>query len=145
MTETVRPEMSRLYGGWVGLCKPWPIVWEQYAYDALSPARRRAQGKQNWASDLASGIHAGDLTAFPTFSPCSSGRFPIDALGCQGSLMIIGGFALLVGVTVIRAMPLMDTGRGLIFAWGAESMKWPSRRDGRAGFRGNETQLRLRD
>ena len=121
MTETVRPEPSRLYRWLVLIFVSLAMFGSYYAYDALSPLADVLK-QQLGFSDLDIGFLQ-FMYSFPNIFTVVIGGFIIDRLGLRKALMI---FAVLsfVGPAVTAAtghLPIMATGR-LIFGMGAESL-----------------------
>ena len=121
MTETVRPEPSRLYRWLVLIFVSLAMFGSYYAYDALSPLADVLK-QQLGFSDLDIGFLQ-FMYSFPNIFTVVIGGFIIDRLGLRKALMI---FAVLsfVGPAITAAtghLPIMATGR-LIFGMGAESL-----------------------
>jgi MFS family permease len=121
MTETVRPEPSRLYRWLVLIFVSLAMFGSYYAYDALSPLADVLK-QQLGFSDLDIGFLQ-FMYSFPNIFTVVIGGFIIDRLGLRKALMI---FAVLsfVGPAVTAAsghLPIMAAGR-LIFGMGAESL-----------------------
>lgn len=121
MTETVRPEPSRLYRWLVLIFVSLAMFGSYYAYDALSPLADVLK-QQLGFSDVDIGFLQ-FMYSFPNIFTVVIGGFIIDRMGLRKALMI---FAVLsfVGPAITAAtghLALMSTGR-LIFGMGAESL-----------------------
>jgi MFS family permease len=121
MTETVRPEPSRLYRWLVLVFVSLAMFGSYYAYDALSPLADVLK-QQLGFSDLDLGFLQA-IYSFPNIFTVLVGGFLIDRIGLRKSLMIFGVLCFVgPAITVISGhLPLMATGR-LIFGMGAESL-----------------------
>jgi MFS family permease len=121
MTETVRPEPSRLYRWLVLIFVSLAMFGSYYAYDALSPLADVLK-QQLGFSDLDIGFLQ-FMYSFPNIFTVVIGGFIIDRLGLRKALMIFAVLSL-VGPAVTAAsghLPIMAAGR-LIFGMGAESL-----------------------
>ncbi len=121
MTETVRPEPSRLYRWLVLIFVSLAMFGSYYAYDALSPLADVLK-RQLGFSDLDIGFLQ-FMYSFPNIFTVVIGGFIIDRLGLRKALMI---FAVLsfIGPAITAAtghLSIMAAGR-LIFGMGAESL-----------------------
>src|SRR5580693_2779408 len=121
MTETVRPEPSRLYRWLVLIFVSLAMFGSYYVYDALSPLVDVLK-QQLGFSDLDIGFLQA-IYSFPNIFTVVIGGFIIDRIGLRKALMI---FAVLcfIGPAITAAsgrLPVMATGR-LIFGMGAESL-----------------------
>jgi MFS family permease len=121
MTETVRPQPSRLYRWLVLIFVSLAMFGSYYAYDALSPLADVLKQQLRF-SDLDIGFLQ-FMYSFPNIFTVVIGGFIIDRLGLRKALMI---FAVLsfIGPAITAAtghLSIMATGR-LIFGMGAESL-----------------------
>src|ERR1700689_3802420 len=121
MTETVRPEPSRLYRWLVLIFVSLAMFGSYYVYDALSPLADLLKDQLPF-TDLDIGFLQA-IYSFPNIFTVVIGGFVIDRIGLRKSLMI---FAVLsfVGSAITAAtsrLSIMATGR-LIFGMGAESL-----------------------
>jgi MFS family permease len=121
MTETVRPEPSRLYRWLVLIFVSLAMFGSYYAYDALSPLADVLK-QQLGFSDLDIGFLQ-FMYSFPNIFTVVIGGFIIDRIGLRKALMI---FAVLsfVGPAITAAtghLSIMAAGR-LVFGMGAESL-----------------------
>src|ERR1700691_2311077 len=121
MTETVRPEPSRLYRWLVLIFVSLAMFGSYYAYDALSPLADVLK-QQLGFSDLDIGFLQA-IYSFPNIFTVLIGGVVIDRIGLRKSLMIFGLLSF-VGPAITAAsshLSVMATGR-LIFGMGAESL-----------------------
>ncbi|MGA8213659.1 MAG: MFS transporter [Candidatus Sulfotelmatobacter sp.] len=137
MTETVRPEPSRLYRWLVLIFVSLAMFGSYYAYDALSPLADVLK-QQLGFSDLDIGFLQ-FMYSFPNIFTVVIGGFIIDRLGLRKALMI---FAVLsfVGPAITAAtghLSIMAAGR-LIFGMGAESLNVAATTALARWFRGKE-------
>src|ERR1700730_10352492 len=137
MTETVRPEPSRLYRWLVLIFVSLAMFGSYYAYDALSPLADVLKQQLRF-TDLDIGFLQA-MYSFPNIFTVVIGSFIIDRMGLRNALMI---FAILsfVGPAITAAsghLPLMATGR-LIFGMGAESLNVAVTTARARWFRGKE-------
>jgi MFS family permease len=121
MTESVRPEPSRLYRWLVLIFVSLAMFGSYYAYDALSPLADVLK-QQLGFSDLDIGFLQ-FMYSFPNIFTVVIGGFIIDRIGLRKALMI---FAVLsfVGPAITAAtghLSIMAAGR-LVFGMGAESL-----------------------
>ena len=121
MTETTRPEPSRLYRWLVLIFVSLAMFGSYYAYDALSPLADVLKQQLRF-SDLDIGFLQ-FMYSFPNIFTVVIGGFIIDRMGLRKALMI---FAVLsfIGPAITAAtghLPVMAAGR-LIFGMGAESL-----------------------
>ncbi len=121
MTETVRPEPSRLYRWLVLIFVSLAMFGSYYAYDALSPLADVLK-QQLGFTDLDIGFLQ-FMYSFPNIFTVVIGGLLIDRIGLRKALMI---FAVLsfIGPAITAAtgdLPAMAAGR-LIFGMGAESL-----------------------
>ncbi len=137
MTETVRPEPSRLYRWLVLIFVSLAMFGSYYAYDALSPLADVLK-QQLGFSDLDIGFLQ-FMYSFPNIFTVVIGGFIIDRLGLRKALMI---FAVLsfIGPAITAAtghLSIMAAGR-LIFGMGAESLNVAATTALARWFRGKE-------
>src|SRR5579872_6552730 len=121
MTETVRPEPSRLYRWLVLIFVSLAMFGSYYAYDALSPLADVLK-QQLGFSDVDIGFLQ-FMYSFPNIFTVVIGGFIIDRMGLRKALMIFG-ILCLVGPAITAssgALWVMALGR-LIFGMGAESL-----------------------
>ena len=121
MTETVRPEPSRMYRWLVLIFVSLAMFGSYYVYDALSPLADVLK-QQLGFTDLDIGFLQA-IYSFPNIFTVVIGGFIIDRIGLRKALMI---FAVLCfigpAITVMSGhLSIMATGR-LIFGMGAESL-----------------------
>jgi len=121
MTETVRPEPSRLYRWLVLIFVSLAMFGSYYVYDALSPLADVLKQQLRF-SDLDIGFLQA-IYSFPNIFTVLIGGFIIDRIGLRKSLMIFGVLCFIgPAITVASGhLPIMATGR-LIFGMGAESL-----------------------
>src|SRR5271169_6378890 len=121
MTETVRPEPSRLYRWLVLIFVSLAMFGSYYVYDALSPLADVLK-QQLGFTDLDIGFLQA-IYSFPNIFTVVIGGFIIDRIGLRKSLMIFGVLCLIGPAITAAASHLwtMATGR-LIFGMGAESL-----------------------
>src|SRR5580693_8378028 len=121
MTETVRPEPSRLYRWLVLIFVSLAMFGSYYVYDALSPLADVLKDQLHF-TDLDIGFLQA-IYSFPNIFTVVIGGFLIDRIGLRKSLMIFGVLCF-VGPAITAAsshLSIMATGR-LIFGMGAESL-----------------------
>jgi MFS family permease len=121
MTETVRPEPSRLYRWLVLIFLSLAMFGSYYVYDALSPLADVLK-QQLGFTDLNIGFLQA-IYSFPNIFTVVIGGFIIDRIGLRKSLMIFGVLCFIgPAITVMSShLSTMATGR-LIFGMGAESL-----------------------
>src|SRR3984893_14721009 len=121
MTETVRPEPSRLYRWLVLIFVSLAMFGSYYAYDALSPLADVLK-QQLGFSDLDIGFLQA-IYSFPNIFTVLIGGIIIDRIGLRKSLMFFGVLCFIgPAITVMSGhLSVMATGR-LIFGMGAESL-----------------------
>jgi MFS family permease len=121
MTETVRPEPSRLYRWMVLVFLSLAMFGSYYAYDALSPLADVLKLQLGFTDENLGFLQA--IYSFPNIFTVVIGGFIIDRLGLRKSLMIFGVLCM-VGPAITASsghLPVMAAGR-LIFGMGAESL-----------------------
>jgi len=121
MTETQRPEPSRLYRWLVLIFVSLAMFGSYYVYDALSPLADVLK-QQLGFTDLDIGFLQA-IYSFPNIFTVVIGGFLIDRIGLRKSLMIFGVLCF-IGPAITAAsghLSIMATGR-LIFGMGAESL-----------------------
>jgi MFS family permease len=121
MTETVRPEPSRLYRWLVLIFVSLAMFGSYYVYDALSPLADVLK-QQLGFTDLDIGFLQA-IYSFPNIFTVVIGGFLIDRIGLRKSLMIFGVLCF-VGPAITAAsghLSIMATGR-FVFGMGAESL-----------------------
>jgi MFS family permease len=121
MTETVRPEPSRLYRWLVLIFVSLAMFGSYYVYDALSPLADVLKQQLHF-TDLDIGFLQA-IYSFPNIFTVVIGGLMIDRIGLRKSLMIFGGLCF-IGPVITAAsghLSIMATGR-LIFGMGAESL-----------------------
>jgi MFS family permease len=142
MTETVRPEPSRLYRWLVLIFVSLAMFGSYYAYDALSPLADVLKQQLGFSdSDLG---FLQFMYSFPNIFTVVIGGMIIDRFGLRRALMI---FAVLsfVGPAITAAtghLPIMAAGR-LIFGMGAESLNVAVTTALARWFRGKELSFAL--
>jgi MFS family permease len=121
MTETVRPEPSRVYRWLVLLFVSLAMFGSYYVYDALSPLADVLK-QQLGFSDLDIGFLQA-IYSFPNIFTVVIGGFLIDRIGLRKSLMIFGVLSFIGPAITITSshLSIMAAGR-LIFGMGAESL-----------------------
>jgi MFS family permease len=121
MTQTSRPQPSRLYRWLVLIFVSLAMFGSYYAYDALSPLADVLK-QQLGFSDLDIGFLQA-IYSFPNIFTVLIGGVIIDRIGLRKSLMIFGLLSFLgPAITVASShLSVMATGR-LIFGMGAESL-----------------------
>lgn len=121
MTETVRPEPSRMYRWMVLIFVSLAMFGSYYAYDALSPLADVLKLQLGF-TDKDIGFLQG-IYSFPNIFTVVIGGFVIDRIGLRKALMIFGVLSFVgPAITVTSAhLPVMATGR-FIFGVGAESL-----------------------
>ena len=121
MTETVRPEPSRMYRWLVLIFVSLAMFGSYYVYDALSPLADVLK-QQLGFTDLDIGFLQA-IYSFPNIFTVVIGGFLIDRIGLRKSLMIFGVLSFIgPAITVMSShLSIMATGR-LIFGMGAESL-----------------------
>src|SRR5271165_3171629 len=119
MTETVRPEPSRLYRWLVLIFVSLAMFGSYYVYDALSPLADVLKQQLHF-TDLDIGFLQA-IYSFPNIFTVVIGGFIIDRIGLRKSLMIFGVLCFIgPAITVATGhLPVMAAGR-LIFGMGAE-------------------------
>jgi MFS family permease len=121
MTETLRPEPSRLYRWLVLIFVSLAMFGSYYVYDALSPLADVLK-QQLGFTDLDIGFLQA-IYSFPNIFTVVIGGFLIDRIGLRKSLMIFGVLCF-VGPAITAAsghLSIMATGR-FVFGVGAESL-----------------------
>jgi MFS family permease len=121
MTETARPEPSRLYRWLVLIFVSLAMFGSYYVYDALSPLADVLK-QQLGFTDLDIGFLQA-IYSFPNIFTVVIGGFLIDRIGLRKSLMIFGVLCF-VGPAITAAsghLSIMATGR-FVFGVGAESL-----------------------
>src|ERR1700683_92020 len=121
MSETVRPEPSRVYRWMLLIIVNIDMFGNYYVYDALSPLADVLKVQLGFSSDLIGLLQA--IYSFPNIFTVVIGGVLIDRIGLRKSLMI---FAVLcfIGPAITVAsghLWLMAVGR-LVFGMGAESL-----------------------
>ena len=121
MTETVRPEPSRLYRWLVLIFVSLAMFGSYYVYDALSPLADVLKQQLHF-TDLDIGFLQA-IYSFPNIFTVVIGGFIIDRIGLRKSLMIFGVLCFVgPAITAMSGhLSIMATGR-LIFGMGAESL-----------------------
>src|SRR5258708_9559638 len=124
MTETVRPEPSRMYRWLVLIFVSLAMFGSYYVYDALSPLADVLK-QQLGFSDLDIGFLQA-IYSFPNIFTVVIGGFIIDRLGLRKSLMFFGLLCFIgLAISVISChLSIMATER-LIFGIGSESINTP--------------------
>src|SRR5215469_11337593 len=121
MSESVRPQPSRLYRWMVLMFVSLAMFGNYYFYDALSPLADVLQRQLHFSDE-----NIGLLNSFYSIAPILTvliGGFIIDRIGTRKALLLFGVICL-VGAIITASMPLfgvMATGR-LLFGMGAESL-----------------------
>lgn len=121
MSESVRPQPSRLYRWLVLMFVSLAMFGNYYFYDALSPLADVLQRQLHFSDE-----NIGLLNSFYSIAPILTvliGGFIIDRIGTRKALLLFGVICL-VGAIITASMPLfgvMATGR-LLFGMGAESL-----------------------
>jgi len=121
MTETLRPEPSRMYRWMVLIFVSLAMFGNYYVYDALSPLADVLKQQLGFSDSNIGLLQA--IYSFPNIFTVLIGGFIIDRLGLRRSLLIFG-ILCVVGPAITVASPhlwLMATGR-LVFGMGAESL-----------------------
>src|SRR5580698_7457761 len=121
MTETVRPEPSRLYRWMVLVFLSLAMFGSYYVYDALSPLADVLKLQLGFSDENIGLLQA--IYSFPNIFTVVIGGFIIDRLGLRKSLMIFGVLSM-IGPAITASsshLPVMAAGR-LIFGMGAESL-----------------------
>jgi len=121
MTESVRPEPSRLYRWMVHIVVSLAMFGNYYVYDALSPLADVLKQQLGFSDSNIGLLQA--IYSFPNIFTVVIGGVLIDRIGLRRSLMLFGVLCL-VGPAITVAsghLWLMATGR-LIFGMGAESL-----------------------
>ncbi len=121
MTETSRPEPSRLYRWLVLVFLSLAMFGSYYAYDALSPLADVLKAQLHFTDENLGFLQA--IYSFPNIFTVVIGGLIIDRLGLRKSLMIFGVLSLLGPAITASSSTLavMAAGR-LIFGMGAESL-----------------------
>src|SRR5271156_1724220 len=121
MTETQRPEPSRLYRWLVLIFVSLAMFGSYYVYDALSPLADVLK-QQLGFTDLDIGFLQA-IYSFPNIFTVAIGGFVIDRIGLRKSLLIFGVLSFIgPAITAMSGhLSIMATGR-LIFGMGAESL-----------------------
>ena len=143
MTETLRPEPSRLYRWMVLIFVSLAMFGNYYVYDALSPLADVLKQQLGFSDSNIGLLQA--IYSFPNIFTVVIGGFIIDRIGLRKSLMIFGVLCLIgpaitaaVGATLADGdrAPDLRHGRGIA----------DRRGHGRAGamVQGQRTELRLR-
>src|SRR5271154_565726 len=121
MTETVRPEPSRLYRWLVLIFVSLAMFGSYYVYDALSPLADVLKQQLHF-TDLDIGFLQA-IYSFPNIFTVVIGGFIIDRIGLRKSLMIFGVLCLIGPAITAAASHLWTMAAGrLIFGMGAESL-----------------------
>lgn len=121
MSESVRPQPSRLYRWMVLMFVSLAMFGNYYFYDALSPLADVLQRQLHFSDE-----NIGLLNSFYSIAPILTvliGGFIIDRIGTRKALLLFGVICL-VGAIITASTPLfrvMATGR-LVFGMGAESL-----------------------
>jgi len=121
MTETLRPEPTRLYRWMVLVFLSLAMFGSYYAYDALSPLADVLKLQLGFSDENIGLLQA--IYSFPNIFTVVIGGFIIDRLGLRKSLMIFGVLSM-IGPAITASsshLPVMAAGR-LIFGMGAESL-----------------------
>ena len=121
MTETVRPDPSRLYRWLVLIVVSLAMFGSYYAYDALSPLADVLKEQLHFTDENIGLLQA--IYSFPNIFTVLIGGFIIDRIGLRKSLMIFGLLSFIgPAITVMSGhLSTMAAGR-LIFGMGAESL-----------------------
>ncbi len=121
MSESVRPQPSRLYRWMVLMVVSLAMFGNYYFYDALSPLADVLQRQLHFSDE-----NIGLLNSFYSIAPILTvliGGFILDKIGVRKALLLFGVICL-VGAIITASTPLfgvMATGR-LVFGMGAESL-----------------------
>ena len=121
MSESVRPQPSRLYRWMVLIFVSLAMFGNYYFYDALSPLADVLQRQLHFSDQ-----NIGLLNSFYSIAPILTvliGGFILDKIGARKALLLFGVICL-VGAIITASTPLfgvMATGR-LVFGMGAESL-----------------------
>ena len=121
MSETLRPEPSRLYRWMVLVFLSLAMFGSYYAYDALSPLADVLKLQLGFSDENIGLLQA--IYSFPNIFTVVIGGFIIDRLGLRKSLMIFGVLCV-IGPAITASsghLSVMAAGR-LIFGMGAESL-----------------------
>src|SRR5271156_3756034 len=114
MTDTVRPEPSRLYRWMVLIFVSLAMFGSYYVYDALSPLADVLK-QQLGFSDLDIGFLQA-IYSFPNIFTVAIGGFVIDRIRLRKTLLIFGGLSFIC--PVITALARWFKGKELSFAFG---------------------------
>src|SRR6201997_5815239 len=88
MTETVRPQPSRLYRWLVLIFLSLAMFGSYYAYDALSPLADVLKVQLGFSDENIGFLQA--IYSFPNIFTVVIGGFIIDRIGLRRALMILG-------------------------------------------------------
>jgi MFS family permease len=121
MTETERPDPSRLYRWLVLIVVSLAMFGSYYVYDALSPLADVLKQQLGFTDENIGLLQA--IYSFPNIFTVVIGGFIIDRIGLRKSLMIFGVLCFIgPAITVMSGhLSIMATGR-LVFGMGAESL-----------------------
>jgi MFS family permease len=121
MTETVRPEPSRMYRWIVLIVVSLTMFGNYYVYDCISPIADLLS-KQLGFSDANIGLLQA-IYSIPNVFMVLIGGYIVDRLGTRKGIFIFGTICLVGSIVTILSgrLAVMATGR-LIFGLGAESL-----------------------
>jgi len=121
MTESIRPEPTRIYRWLVLVFLSLAMFGSYYAYDALSPLADVLKQQLHFTDENIGFLQA--IYSFPNIFTVVIGGLIIDRLGLRKSLMIFGVLSV-IGPAITASsstLAFMAAGR-LIFGMGAESL-----------------------
>src|SRR5215510_3905849 len=121
MTETVRPEPSRLYRWIVLVFVSLAMFGNYYVYDCIAPIADLL-ARQLGFSDANIGLLQA-IYSIPNVFMVLIGGYIVDRIGTRKAIFIFGTLCLIGAVVTVLApvLRVMATGR-LIFGLGAESL-----------------------
>src|SRR5215469_11531162 len=121
MTETVRPEPSRLYRWIVLIVVSLTMFGNYYVYDCIAPIADLLS-KQLGFSDANIGLLQA-IYSIPNVFMVLIGGYIVDRIGTRKGIFIFGTLCLIGSALTVAAgkLPVMATGR-LVFGMGAESL-----------------------
>src|ERR1700751_917760 len=121
MTETARPEPSRLYRWIVLIVVSLTMFGNYYVYDCIAPIADLLS-KQLGFSDANIGLLQA-IYSIPNVFMVLIGGYLVDRLGTRKGIFIFGTLCLIGSALTVVAgrLPIMAAGR-LVFGMGAESL-----------------------
>src|SRR6202167_5280658 len=121
MTETVRPEPSRMYRWLVLIFISLAMFGNYYVYDCIAPIADLLAKELGFSESNIGLLQA--IYSIPNVFMVVIGGYVVDRIGTRKAIFIFGTLCFIgAGVTTLSAtLSVMATGR-LVFGLGAESL-----------------------